>query len=929
MATNLTQDQIDQLAHLQDLLVRDGNGNHQLLSYYLKLILNNRPIELKMSDGKPFTISPKLAWDEILKWNEKAGLPMGDKGSRQIRASRLLNYLDLVQGNTREAATNFQAIKDSAEALSKATPTTTRGQNIKKMVDIRKLQLEIHNRQAMGQLSTLLEQTSFIKRFASDRPTQIALTGLFAANAANFINSDVPKHVMAEEITKLIQLNAGRTASINNAAHLAYSQAALDSELGEISTTIGSFVSKKYKSTDEFIKETGRISHISHILTVGDIPELVDMLVPNADQQDRQNLAHALQSTVIRSTRGYYTSGDAILSDAFNLAGLPADKAENLSALAPFLEEIRATELNNTIGGNIDENDPRILNTLNISSEVGVSAHIPWLTKEDLDSQIAALQTKYGTKDLSALLQSELGNVDKADFEKISDIKKLFSNIEQRNSYDRALADNPAYYLRDKIDKTVGRFFAFRSPIDRFSQKIGKKVWAVDDFIHAPARYLANQWGKLEEMAPILNPGKFIYDKVNGVQLWIATKILDWSDSLIGKGHWATKALTHISDFSRGFINENGSWSGANYVFVQKKWGDFLDWGAKKAGFDTGWRGLQAHIGTKLWDGFAKIAPEMAGKLSAGSFGKLIASFTAGTLSAGTTIIIQIGLMLLGEAFKKIQQFFNDKKFREQIIRRLPALVGIASVSLASLPAAIVGGIIALGSGTLAVFGSAISALFTTIFLPAIIAIGAILGSIFLLYQVLQMTAQIDPGTGIQILTNILCDSPSDSSSEPSSPSTKVAYCASCLVKYLTQCYGQSVTGTKIQSKGISCIIASVITQPAADAIEASAVYYNNLQCVGFARAAALCGGSDLPGQAVASDYIRLDTLGYKFVSGVDSCQQGDFGIIDGSIGHIFVVKQKNNATITAIDANFVCPGCVSDNTPIPSNKVAGCLKKN
>ena len=399
--------------------------------------------------------------------------------------SRLLNYLEIVQGNSREAATNFQSIKDSAAAdtLKNTTPTTDRGQTIKKMVNIRNLQFEIHNRQVLGQLATQLEQTSFIKRFSSDRPTQIALAGLFAANAANLANPDLPRHVIAEEITKLVQLNAGRTGSINNAGHLAYSGAAEDKELAEISATIGSFVSKKYKSQDEFIKETARISHLSHILTVGDIPELVDMLAPTATAQTRQNLSRALQTTIIRSTGDYYTSGKALLTHAFNLAGLPEIEAKNLSSLAPFLEEIRTSELHNTLGGDIHENDPRIQNTRNLSGEVGVSAHIPWLSREDLDAQEVALQKKYGSENLDKSLQHELTRGDNADFEKISDIKKLFSNIEQHNYYNRTLADNPSFTYVTKSAK-LGVDLPPSHPHRPLLPKIGKTTKS-RRFIHS------------------------------------------------------------------------------------------------------------------------------------------------------------------------------------------------------------------------------------------------------------------------------------------------------------------------------------------------------------------------------------------------------------------------------------------------------------
>ena len=925
-----------QQAIFQDLLLRDSSGNHQLLAYYLKLILSNRPIELKMPDETPFTISPESAWNEILKWNEKAGLPMGDRGSRKIRASRLLNYLDLVQGTTREAATNFQAIKDSVDTLSKTTPTTVRGQNIKKIVDIRKLQLEIHNRQTIGQLASQLEQTSFIKRFASDRPTQIALAGLFAANAANFINGDVPKHVMAQEITKLVQLNAGRTNGLNNAAHLAYSQAAQEKELAEITDSIGKFVSSKYKSRDEFIKETGRISHYSHILTVGDIPELLDMLAPTATPQTRQNLALALQTTIIRSTGDYYTNGETILSHAFNLAGLPEAEAKNLSSLAPFLEEIRGTELHNTISGDLNENDPRILNTLSVSGEVGVSAHIPWLTREDLDAQAVILQKKYGSENLSKTLSQEIDAGEGADFEKISAIKKLFSDTEQYNHYTRTIADNPLYYLRDKIGKTKGRFAAVRAPIDRFSQKIGKKIWAVDDFVHAPFKYVADQLAKLEEKAPLLNPGKFIYDKFSGAQLWVAAKVLDWSDSLIGKGHWASGMLSHVSDFTRGFITEGGSWSGANFVFVQKKWGDLLDWGAKKAGNKAGWAGVKASIGTKLWDGFGKLSPGLAEKISAGSLSKLVTSFMAGTLSAGTTLLIQVGLMTIGAGLKKIWYLITNKNgARARFVNKLPLYIAGATTFLAAAPGAIVAGLVAFGSGALALIGGAISALFTSIFLPALIAVGSMILAFFLLFQIFNTTIHLDSGVS-EFVTNIICDNTGnptipgvDTSPSTTTTSGKPTLAkAVCLAKYLNACYGQSVTSSNI-SRGLSCLATYAIAPAAIAEIQGSATSFTYLQCVGFVKAVVAWAGTSISSHN-ACGYVEDP----RFVSGLGGVSPGDAIVFKSSgtcsneaPGHIGILLEDAGATICLVDANQVCSGCVSEKNCLPKTNVAGYLR--
>jgi hypothetical protein len=336
----------NQRDYLYGLLKSDQNSNHQLLTYYLKLVISNRPLELNIPGEKdPIILPPETIWKEINDWKDANGvsLPMGDSGSRKLKASRLLNYLELIQSSTREAATNLQAILKSAkeQPLHNTRPQTEDGRSLKKIIELRDLQIEIYNRQVLGQLTTKLEQTSFIKRFANDRATQLALAGLFAANAANLSSKDLSTSDMTEEITKLVHLNAGRTQYINNAAHLAYSNAAQDpildkngkiikvSELDELRNTIGDFLENDFPKNKNFAVETQRISSLSHILTVADIPTLIDMIAPGANLAERASLSRTLQTTIIRSTGDYHTPGETLLSRAFNLAGLPAEKAQH------------------------------------------------------------------------------------------------------------------------------------------------------------------------------------------------------------------------------------------------------------------------------------------------------------------------------------------------------------------------------------------------------------------------------------------------------------------------------------------------------------------------------------------------------------------------------------------------------------------------
>jgi hypothetical protein len=56
----------NQREYLYGLLKSDQNSNHQLLTYYLKLVISNRPLELNIPGEKDLIVLPPEAiWKEI------------------------------------------------------------------------------------------------------------------------------------------------------------------------------------------------------------------------------------------------------------------------------------------------------------------------------------------------------------------------------------------------------------------------------------------------------------------------------------------------------------------------------------------------------------------------------------------------------------------------------------------------------------------------------------------------------------------------------------------------------------------------------------------------------------------------------------------------------------------------------------------------
>lgn len=926
MSTQLTNTQQE----LYDLLSRDQNSNHQLLTHYLKLILRNQPLELKLQDGSLVKLAPEQAWQEIIAWaNEnEVSLPMGDRGSRKLRATRLLNYLELnVQGKSREAAANFQAILDSVKTnpLKNAVPTNREARTYKKLNELRNLQYQLLNDKILGKLTTDIQQTSYLQKFKNDPETFSMLSGLLAANAINLRKTSNQTTLdIAQEITQLIQPKAGYR-DINNAMHLAYAKSA-EKDLAELVEVIDSRVKRVYGDDDkQFTKDMSRVASLSSLTSIADVPAIIDALP--RDPAEKNRIVSAIQSSIVSSSTRGYVSGEEIIKTALESIGIPEDQIlanyNQLSVFAPLLEEARNNEASKILGGEIFENNPRLLHTLPLTSEVGVSPETPWITKADLNATKVTLEKKYNTKDLQGALQQQLTLGSQADFEAITEINNYFKSSSERDRYENILNNNSLLSIRDRIGRARGRYAAIKAPIDRFSQKVGKVYWAADDFIHSPVRFFSDQFAKIEEKLPFLSPD-FYANKFSSLQIGIAQKILKWSDGLIGKKHWASGMLNHVSDFSRAFVHEEGSWSRANFVFVQTKWGNLLDWGAKQAGYKGGWGAVKAQIGTKLWSGFSKVAPGIAQKISAGSLGKLVASFTAGTLSAGTTIAIQIGLLLLGAAYNKVKQFFTDKQFQDKVFRRLPMLISAASVALAGLPALIVGGVIALGSSLIGSIGLLFTTLFTTIFLPAIIFIGAVIGSLYLLTQVLNVTIRLDSSPG-QLITSILCDNDGGGGN----PAINTAV---CIVQILTDCGLNPLLKGNANTPAWQCALASLVAADAMEVLKESATKYDGVQCVGFVRAIDVATGGPGVGWGNANTLGSSPPSGYTFASGIGSCAPGDIFVdTGGAVGHTGLFISNDGPYIKCADANGAGLGVVRgpDSCVWDSGKIAGCLKKN
>lgn len=927
-----------------NILDIDSAGGYHQLTYYLKSIIGNRPIEIDIPGQGLVEINANDAWQLIEQWSldNEANLPMGDRGGKTKRAKRLLNYLELtVQGKAREAAAAHQAILESVRSnpLKNVPATTPAADTLKRAFELRNAQYQLLQDKYLGKLETAIQQTAFLKRFKSDPYTYSLLSGLLAANASNLVNQPNAS-ALADEIARLTQYQAGNGA-LNNAAHLAYSTTLRQKggELDQLIRTIQDITDSVYgdnaKGREGFQKDMASLVGMTHITSLSQIPTFIEYVAPGASKVDKARLASALRSSIVATLDEGYVNPTDILSRAASISGVPSDQLQHLDRLKPLIKEVRYVELHHTATGGLLEQDPRIHATLNLATDIGVSPHIPWLTPAGLDASAVRLIQKYKIAEgetFSNRIDAELKKGSKADFVLISELSQHIGNQAQYRDYRQNVSGNTLYFLRDLLGRGSGTLRSATYPIERFYERTNAQIYGGYAFLNTPFDSFGNWVLETQEKFPILNPAKFVNDKIMGGQLWIAQKILDWSEHIKGTGRWYSGIVGHIGDFSHSFVHSDGQWSEAAFHFVQTKWGNVLDWGAQKAGYAS-FQAVKAKVGTSLWNGFAKMAPGLAEKMSAGALGKVVGSFMLGELTAGTSLLIQAGLMVVGAGIKKVWQLLTDAAARERFFDKLPfyALAGSLIGGVVAIPSMLVGGLITVGGAIMSGLAFAASSLMS-LFIPAMAVAGIALASAFLIFQSLNMTARLDVNLSLdsgagQFIGSILCDSGDGGGKNNSRIQT-----AACIVEILSKCGMNPMTGADTKSSKWQCALASTLAASALEVLKDSASNYTYLQCVGFVRAIDVANGGAGSGFGDAKTLLSSPPSGYKPVLGVGSCSTGDFFVdtSTGGFGHVGLFIDNGGATIRCADANGAGNGVIRgpDNCTWLSSKVAGCLKK-
>lgn len=832
--------------------------------------------------------SDKLKLEKIKNYEQFANLASNLYENRVHDQNKLLT------------AARLQNVADlRAKKLEGATTSTPSYDQGKVIDQYNALYLKLLSYSRVGVPKTLLAQISLTGLKPDVLATLISthLPRLYAAGSVGS-SPEAQNHAVAYELGEIIKSSYPELSDYLNilgspetAASLRQVTAQLKEDLSREKTSLLDY--------ERLQLESASAADLL-LLNQSELKTAIEKALPSLSAADRQNFSTALLKEMVSSAGAPLTATEIIASVSQKL-GIPTTELAHIqSALSDagvsVSLEYRQNELALKVGSNYLTRGEINLLRRGIDPFLAVKfQESKTLTQSQLQAASASLLASYNSShatsftSLTDAYQAELDSPTRS-MEFIHHARSLnnhlyfYDNLApgeealiRRTRFGRAVTD-----LRSRFYETQNKFFD--KWIDLEETLTGKK------WLHKQL----DRWDKFAEGAMI--PGT----KIPFFRLvpWFFDQIDAW------------KKATTLKNIARFSTSKN--WFGQSIHWALKKYelGGFTTSGAIGVVAHAAWsKAIYWASGRIVKDGavFAsRTALRLLLKIGGRALIRLGGEGLIAALGAASIIgtIIGVALMVwevVKFAWNFVKEFIQNIEFRKTVQK--------------------------WAYGALAIMGS-------IQFAPFLLAIGAIVGpALIIVLGILFITPQIQNNikstfnldSGItQFVTSILCDD----SEDETAPTNSIVSCASCLVDYLTACYGQEVTSSDMQTTGIGCLLAKAVAPEVAAEIEASATSYNYLQCVGFVQAAVACSGGSLEGRAVAADYITSPASGYRYVSGAASCQPGDIGLIDGDIGHIFVVGSNNNATINAIDANYVCNGCVSSNTPLPASSVAGCMKK-
>jgi hypothetical protein len=935
MATYYKYSQLSSEQKQQIVSRLQNDHNRHFLDLYLQQITGNRPVDF----GGGLILSSDAAWEAIATWGRtsEANLPVGERGNWHTLAGRLLSYIERTQiGQSTQAGIAYYNILEQAKnPLPTTDATLPEYRRYTDTQSLRRLQYEALNAQALGLLRDKISQSKFLQRFKNNPRTYSILSALLVANSENLRDYD---DKTTSRVNQFLLPYAG-VDKINQVAHYAYSDAG-ETDLKELSQIINSSVQADYGGDEvKFRADFDKLRSLSTSSpTFSNIAEIVHSIASGATTDEKEALTTALRREILASARGQHVSGQDLLARAIKSTGL----SDQLGALAPLsfvLEEIETTQRQKLLGNDIFDKDLRSLGVYSLAQEIGVSPEVFWLSDKDLAAISEKLVPGDGSNKNSVLLQnayqSELSRGKDADLTRLGQLSGLLDLHQQRVTYLDKMHSDSFFATRERLVKLAANLNARSQPLDKFIAGLVGGYGKVDNIINWPARTALNTWDKLIDITsiplgksglkfPILAPASFLLDRWVDIEKRVALWNFKWTKKLAKKHQWYSGFFQQISDYSKLFFKSDGDWSHTNFKFFEKNWGNLLNWAAKKA-TNQSLAKLKDSLGKRVIAWGMSFAPGLTEKIV-----KIVGAGTTelgiGFLILGAKVLWEAGKSLFGKFFGFLSSIFKGKS--GGLEDAAATFFGGAAIAVNALLLGAPVMIMAAFEVLRALWKMIWEGLVMIFVLAATVSI-VLIAVVFLLFQVLKTTVNLDSGVA-QLAANIVCNL--TGSAAPNSSSNPQLAAGKCVYQLLSQFHINPLNRSNSAGVAFSAFSTSLGNGAAADVAQASAQQFGAFQCVALDTMVSVMTGGSVAFYANAKDMLSNPPPGYRPVFGVGSCAPGDFFVdTGGTWGHTGIFVENAGANIVCMDANSDGYGTVRDDTTCrwPTNKIAGCLKKN
>lgn len=881
MANNYTS--VEKQAKILTELSKYGPSNYSRLKQLLRLISSQKNFEVEL-DKEMVSFTPQEMWDIVSPICSELNFSFGDRGNIFPRTAKILEDIDKREkGETASNSAKYELIrKQLADPIVKpgATPSDTTGEILRKSTELQRKQIELLEAKFLGKLRKNLTDAPIFKN--SDPRTRALILQMVAVGNHNFrtVTDFTP-----DDLNRLLLSVAGQE-QINKETHRLYSKDSKDNfvkMVGIINETINDVYSE---DEDKYERDMAILRDVSSLTPrLSDVDDLVGRTMVYGTPAEKAKLVSAIRSEIVHRSRLGYVSGDDIISSALARSGTSRANLSYLAPLSPYFESMRVDETNKLLGPDLKTPRKRsLLAIFSLAETVGVDLEATWASPQSLARAQKTITDKYGVN----TLVEAYGKTN--DLHELSEIRNLMSLMSDNTRYRSALRDHPILSLQDAWAKTWNR-------------PVSEKFSIFDPFRVVNARWI-------------------------NFQTNLAINIHDWAIN-VNSTSWFSGLAVHIGDFTEGFIKHGADWSSAREFFVERKWGNILDWAAKKAGQES-WKGAK----DSFWKGVISTIEIGGNKLATGLGSKIALSLTE-TLTSESGL----GLLLLGgqvalETGKYFVNKFTDfiksiwKGDSKNLFGALPIFLGslflTINTALLGLPGLVV--------GVLKVVQELIESIWKNF--VALLGLATLIGMVAISFVVvvwfvfISPTFNLDSGPN-EFVASVICNQNSEGSTTTTSPAASAAM---CIVETLQGCNLSPLLGSMLDGSAWKCALAAITNPQVAVEIYNSAQHNTYFQCVGFIAATAAWIGKPIP-QINACSYVNNAPSGYRYYSNTADMQIGDFFVIgssncvDSSPGHVGVVCGVAGAVITACDANYGVAGGVRGDGQFARSQITGFMR--